>query len=126
MSPRPNQKFEVGVFCGSYVTPVDEGYFDHLDNLRGSKKKDAELDNARKAIVAGMADGSSVKAVMESAAASQLHDKAAGEVAVLTALVNGTTINAKTTNDSSSHEAVQTPRRSQDISLHNFNDHEDS
>ena len=37
--------FEVGVFCGQYITPVLDGYFDHLDRVRGKAQK-AEASNA--------------------------------------------------------------------------------
>ncbi|KAJ2989917.1 hypothetical protein NUW58_g3220 [Xylaria curta] len=35
------KEFEVGVFCGKYQTQVPEGYFDHLDELRGKKRANA-------------------------------------------------------------------------------------
>lgn len=34
LSPRKDQKFEVGVFNGKYVTPVSDEYLRHLDSLR--------------------------------------------------------------------------------------------
>ncbi|KAJ4302279.1 amidophosphoribosyltransferase [Collariella sp. IMI 366227] len=40
---RTNVKdFEVGVFCGKYKTEVPAGYFEHLNEIRGKKRKMAE------------------------------------------------------------------------------------
>ena len=55
LSPRPDQQFEVGVFCGSYVTPVPKDYFEHLEKVRGHSKKLKMLESAKEAVVHGVA-----------------------------------------------------------------------
>lgn len=41
LSPKSAEptNFEVGVFCGKYITDVPPGYFEHLDEVRGKKRK---------------------------------------------------------------------------------------
>jgi len=46
LSPRETQDFEVGVFCGKYITPVPEGYFEHLEDLRGQVRASAPAAGA--------------------------------------------------------------------------------
>ena len=50
----PNN-FEVGVFCGTYITPVDDDYFAHLERIRGQTRRFKVVDEARRAVVQGTA-----------------------------------------------------------------------
>ncbi|KAG8630901.1 hypothetical protein KVT40_000041 [Elsinoe batatas] len=107
LSPRgPGQKFEVGVFCGKYVTPVDDGYFDHLEKVRGERGRMKIVEGAREAVRNGGATEEEVRIAM-SGGTNGVNGHGPYEEGVR-------------------HDAEQRPspvvRSSQDISIHNLND----
>jgi amidophosphoribosyltransferase len=63
LSPRDpaTQKFEVGVFCGKYVTPVDDGYFEHIDRIRGERRQEKVMESAREAVMNGVANPTQIR-----------------------------------------------------------------
>jgi amidophosphoribosyltransferase len=118
LSPRKNQLFEVGVFCGKYITPVKDNYFEHLDMLRGSRKKEKDIEIARQAVVQGVADNNAVQIAMEA-------NGGTGEVSKLAEKLSDVRINTQVTNgDREEEEKKSSPSALQDISLHNLNDYE--
>ncbi|RYO99538.1 hypothetical protein DL764_006779 [Monosporascus ibericus] len=52
-------KFEVGVFCGKYITEVPPGYLEHLDQVRGKKRKMAVVEEIH--VPSETANGGSLK-----------------------------------------------------------------
>ena len=124
LSPRPNQEFEVGVFCGTYVTPVEPGYLEHLDRLRGETKKLKVMERAREAVANGLAGEEEIKMATNGVEVNEKGDIVAAEGTEAAATEDGA--RAVKTNGKRPREGDDgstPPRERMDISLHNFNDY---
>ena len=129
--PRANQEFEVGVFCGKYVTPVDDAYFVHLEQVRGETRKLKVMESAREAV----ANGSASEAEYEMATKGVEVDEKGKVVPASPKAREGIVVNgvkklslsgspgaSRHRGASLKGEETPSPTQSQDISLHNLND----
>jgi len=125
LSPRDpkTQKFEVGVFCGKYVTPVEDGYFDHLERVRGDRKKQKVQESARLAVVNGVADAEEIRIATMGVKVDQSGRvvPADSDDSTMAQLARGAANGDTKKADGRPQGAWR--RGTQDISLHNFNDH---
>jgi amidophosphoribosyltransferase len=129
-SPRDpkTQKFEVGVFCGKYITPVSDEYFEHLERLRGETRRLKTLDNAREAVRQGTAIPQQVKMAVNGVAVNNNGDVVArdsgsdGEDRLPKRQKVDQLADLNGSNEQQSDRREE-HRDSQDIALHNFNDY---
>ena len=104
-------RFEVGVFTGDYATPIDAGYLEHLERLRGRKQRSKMEERARHALVNGMAREEDLRVLAGLRKEGRMEN---GWVSAEEAATNGV--------HDGVHVAVEA-RDTQDISLHNLRDH---
>ncbi|KAF2745962.1 Amidophosphoribosyltransferase [Sporormia fimetaria CBS 119925] len=126
LSPRDpkTQKFEVGVFCGKYVTPVSDTYFEHLEQIRGETRKLKVMESARDAVIQGVADQRQVQMAAKGVQVDQHGEVIPAEnndgALANQNLSNGVGVSRNGSASASKGNLERAP--SQDISLHNLND----
>ena len=126
-SARETQDFEVGVFNGKYVTPVPDGYFAHLERVRGETKKIKMIENARDAVANGSADPEEIRMATNGAEVKDDGTVVASDplFSCGVPVVNGNHSPLPIAKRKRTLEDHEQPKRTMDISMHNPDDFDD-
>lgn len=112
--PEKKVEFECGVFTGNYVTGIEQGYLDHLEQLRGERKKAKKALEARHKFANGLADREDLEMVAEQAGTGARQPMPCGADRGLDREQNG---------HGQANGEVRRQAQTQDPSVHNQYDH---
>ncbi|KUJ11895.1 amidophosphoribosyltransferase [Mollisia scopiformis] len=73
LSPRSKQSFEIGVFCGRYVTPVSQGYLEKLEKTQGKPKA---IDGSHNGMFVTVGDSVTTRPMVSERSDVSLHNLA--------------------------------------------------
>ena len=125
----PRTDFEVGVFCGKYVTPVDDAYFLHLEKIRGESRKLKLMESAREAVANGSANHQEMQMATTGVRVSEEGSVVPAESSNRGVVIESSGKRPSSNGNASRHhhqprdeEFAPSPTLSQDVSLHNLND----
>ena len=127
--PRDYHDFEVGIFCGKYVTPVDAAYFTHLEQVRGESRKMKVMESAREKVANGSATEEEIEMAIQGVEVNEqgrVVPASPRTQATTNGLSNGVrklSMNGGSSRHRKSLDGEEpSPTNSQDVSLHNLND----
>ena len=110
------------------MTPVEDGYLEHLEKVRGGTRKMKVLGGAREAVASGSAGTEEVKMVVSGAKVNgnglvvAAQDSVSDDKDTLSMVGQGQRSNAKRQRSEVESEDSRPPKDRMDISLHNFGD----
>ncbi|KAK2764997.1 amidophosphoribosyltransferase [Arachnomyces sp. PD_36] len=121
------KEFEIGVFCGNYITPVSDGYFQHLEQVRGEGRKLKVVESAREAVVNGFASRKDLQVAANGVKLDNTGQivPAANEEASAEAPINAQASRLGPAPEGHTDNGSESPsvRERMDISLHNLADY---
>ena len=123
-TPETPKDFEIGVFSGKYITPVDNNYFGHLETVRRESRRMKDMDKMKDSIVNNPIFSVPLN-VPSLNGESKTDDQSTSNIDMMKLKLNSADMQNLKDVIQATQSLAERPeevRDQQDISLHNMND----